>query len=320
MSVEAIKDEISVILHTFEADLIELCERIDCTEVDTVFVEYAGFGDAIHSRLMIQQYRLEHPEQTVAWFVNKNVANIYRNEELVFGHHVINRYRYPHNALSREVIKCLGALVDKAFVHSKLRIYDLSKKVIQYHIERRRIQQWKSFEFPYYDSMNMKRNYDIKHVVKHNGKMSDFDFFSSLGARPWILFEHSSMSFRTSSNPKAYAEFVQTMIKNDVPVVLVGAKDDFFIDGCYNCLGANFYDVITLMRNCSCFVGRNSANQMMSVFTLKPINILELDTVDHNGLLSFKKCEYLPVNSIIRYYDTRKTVGYIEHALELAKK
>jgi hypothetical protein len=119
-----------------------------------------------------------------------------------------------------------------------------------------------------------------------------------------IAFEHCSRSFRNYTNIEAYTEIID-LLKSDYDIYLLGGPHDPYIKNTIDFRGKSLYDCYSVIKKADVFIGRNSANQLLTVF--KPnIKIIELDTTNN----IFEACKYVD-NSILSI-STKNDLNFID--------
>lgn len=238
-------------------------------------LEYGGPGDSLHTKLWIQHAE-RHLKQRVLLITNSHTCSLLQDDKSLdtFDHTLFNRYRNPtfefvtygmsevFNVVFNDVMKKVGKL-------------DMSRAISRIHYKNQFLQAFGSLADPYYIGTNMVRDMGMKHVIEHHGERSN--------KRQYVCLETGSISFGNQNpSPVFYNEVVER-IREYCSVVLVGGPDDFCPDDCKDLRGMSYYDTFSYIKGCSLFIGRNSANQGLTVFT-PHIPVIDINSSDYPTL------------------------------------
>jgi len=269
-----------------------------------VLLEYAGIGDAFHTKLVIQH--IENKYKNIVWITNNIIKDLFKNHKnlTIFDNKIDNKIRYPEVLLTPTYLsfidKCFRAIFNE--FDNKL---DISYNITISHRLCSQKKEQKTFDQHYYDIFGIQRDFSIKHNILHEDKIEINN------EKPIIAFEHCSRSFRHLTNIEAYSKIVD-LLNFKYNIYLLGSIDDPYIKNTIDFRGKSLYDCISIIKKADIFIGRNSANQLLTVF--KPnIDIIELDTTNN----IFQSCRYVdkPILSI----STRNNIDYINMIKERIK-
>ncbi len=254
---------------------------------DTIILhEYAGFGDTIHTKLIIQHLQKQY--KNIVWITLDEITKLYKEEKeiLIYSNKFFNKLRNPHIKFNVHFSLTMEYFFKKVFVDYKN--IDISKNIVFSHLNNFNLR----FHEHYYKIFNLQRDLELKHKITHTDKIK------LNNNKPIIAFEHISISFKNLENLTKYQNIVN-ILKKDYDIVLLGNKNDPYIDGVFlDFRGRSFYDTISLLKDTSFFIGRNSANQTLTVF-FQDLPVFEIDTPQFSTLksMSYKNNIY-NVNNI----------------------
>jgi hypothetical protein len=217
-----------------------------------VVFDWAGIGDAIHSRLIVQHLA---KEQEVSWITTPQVAPLYKDDKLaeVFSG-VSSDFR---DASKIWIVDGLCPAIDA--VAKKLfgdRLVNISSNVGRYYQNG-----WdgKSYVSLFFGAVGLKRDKAIKHQLRHLGT-------PTIGLpKRYIALENHSITFGAPPVGQ-YQEMTARLGDIGIAVVQVGATGVPRVNGTVDARGMDLYDTYSIVKGAIGFVGRNSGNQSLMVF------------------------------------------------------
>jgi hypothetical protein len=257
-----------------------LLQNNNISSSDTIILfEYAGFGDTIHTRYLIQH--IQEKYKNIVWITLGLIQDLYREHEelIIFSNTINNRLRNPSSPIVQAFSELMLETFNYIFNDFSNKI-DISNSIIKSHV----FNPNKPFANHYFNVFNVQRNNNIKHLLKHTSEIN-----INNDIKPIIAFEHCSETFSSFTDIQKYQEIVN-LLKDKYDIVLFGSLKNPYIDGTIDYRGKTFYEVFSVLKKSKYFIGRNSANQQLTVF-LPDLPVLEIDT-DHSPIVDFKTFGY----------------------------
>lgn len=241
-----------------------------------VLLEYAGFGDTFHTKLIIQHLQKQY--KNIVWITLENIKNLYKEhiDLHIYDNKIKNILRNPNAKICQDYSNLISELfftVFKQYENKK----DISNSIIFSHIHNYN----KPFWWHYYNMFNINRDFSIKHNIRHSK-----NFEHNLN-KEIICFEHNSITYAPFSDFHKYEKIVNNL-SSFYDIVLLGGKEDPYLPNvAIDYRGKNFYDTFSVIKKSKFFIGRNSGNQLLTVF-LDDLPVIEIDTPDN----CFIDCKY----------------------------
>ena len=265
-------------LLSIKDDLIE--KKISNKET-IILLEYAGFGDTIHTKLIIQHIKERY--KNIVWITLDLIKDLYREHEelLIYSNKINNDLRNPQTLITQLYSNILLQIFEHVFKQYDNKI-DISNNIIKSHLKN----PYFSFLQHYFNIFNIKRDLSIRHYLQHSQDIMSINDIT----KPLIGFEHCSKSFSFLTNINKYQNIINNL-KNKYDIILFGSLDDPKLENAIDYRGKSFYDVFSILKKCKYFIGRNSANQQLTAF-LPELTVLEIDTIV-SSTIDFKTCGYV---------------------------
>jgi hypothetical protein len=244
---------------------------------DCVVFGWAGIGDAVHDRLIIQHLAREHQ---VTWLTTPQVAPLYKDDTLC---QVIPTFSSPYrDARQTWLWQGLCGMMDALFAHY---FPDVKRVHVSHGVANYWHKGWKGTTYPglFFGGVGVERDNSIVHQLTHNGKPT------IQLPKHYVVCEHASITFGTLPQ-SYYEEMARRLKKLNIATVVVGAPNDPPLKGAIDARGLPLYDTFSLMKGAAGFVGRSSGNQSMMVF-LRDIPLFQVQIPD---LGDFELCKYHP--------------------------
>jgi hypothetical protein len=213
-------------------------------------LDWAGIGDAIHSRLIAQTIA---QTKKVVWITP--IASLFKDDSLMT---VLPCPSFPYRDVRQHwIIDGLARAVDNlAREYIRGELVHISKDVgIYWHT-------WMHNQTDYADlffsACKVERDPKVKHSLVHKGK-------SPIDGK-YVCIENASFT-------------LGTMDIKSVPgltLVHLGGPSDPKIEGTIDRRGTPLYDTFSILKGCEAFIGRASGNQMLMSF-LPDIPVFEVD-------------------------------------------
>jgi hypothetical protein len=242
---------------------------------DCIVFGWAGIGDAVHDRLIVQHLCREHK---VTWLTTPAVASLYKDDHLC---QVIPTFSSPYRDarqtwLWQGLCDTIDFLFEKHFPSVK-RVHISAGVARHWH------NGWKGDSYPglFFGGAGVARDLSIIHQLTHLGTPP-----IDLPER-YIVLEHASITFGTLP-ASYYEELTRRLDRLGIATVVVGAGSDPDVKGAIDARGMNLYDTFSIMKGACGFVGRSSGNQSMMVF-LRDIPLFQ---VQIPNLGAFELCGY----------------------------
>jgi hypothetical protein len=268
----------------------DISDEICGYDEDTVIIlEYAGLGDAIHTKLAIQH--LTKMGMNVVWIAPDLIADLFKEDShmSVFGNHIYSPLRNPSpTALNYHRI------VEKSFLEIFDRFkfkYNVTAGICSGCVYRKRRNITQMYE-PLYRSIKllMDRDFSIQHQITHTGNIE------LNNSKPILCMETTSVS-NYANHPVKYQLLIDSLSLY-YDVVLVGGDrkleyQNMFLDF----RGSSLYDTFSVIKKSSIFIGRNSSNAALTVFK-REMPVIMMDVVD----------AHLPQALGCRYWDNLRRI------------
>lgn len=260
-----------------------LAKNIHLYDPRSLFVlEYGGIGDSFHTKLWLQHIKRIMPKPVVLITCDQIVELFHDDWSFsAVAHGIFNKYRNPTFDF---VTYGLSEILNTIFCEyvGKSSHLDISRAISKCHFQNQQ-SGFTSLASPYYYATEVERDYSIKHHITHLGK---FEW-----PRRYICMETGSISFSENDpNPFFYHDLALDIKLAGFDLILVGGKDTFKPVKCYDYRGSSFYDTLSIMKGCELFIGRNSSNQGLSVFTPE-VPVIDINSSD-NPVLRFDATGY----------------------------
>ncbi len=223
-------------------------------------LDWAGIGDAIHSRLIAQTIA---QTKKVVWITP--IASLFKDDSLMI---VLPCPSFPYRDVRQHwIADGLTVAID-----------NMAKQILSgelVHVSRNVARYWhttwvhKQTDYAdlFFSACGVGRDPKVKHRLAHKGK--------SLLQGRYICLENASMTLGTTS-PEQWQNIVATIKKSGFSVVHVGGVSDPQIEGTVDKRGTPLYDTVSILKGCEAFIGRASGNQMLMSFT-PDIPVFEVD-------------------------------------------
>lgn len=253
---------------------------------ECVVFDWAGIGDTVHTRLIIQHLARE---QKVCWVTVPLVAPLYKDDTIA---QVLSGFASPYRDPRQTWIR--DGLCE--FLHNLfVEVFDGFKTVdVSYGVGKFWGAGWKQDNYAnlFFGGAGVERDPEIKHTLTHKGTHHE-----KLPER-YIAVESTSISFGTLPVDN-YVKMVNSLKAKDIETVQVGGPSDLVIPNAISALGMNLYDTFSVLKGSLAFVGRSSGNQSLMVF-LPAIPVFEVEIPPLAGL------------TLCGYRDNVYSVGYNE--------
>lgn len=275
---EEITYEILSNLQRFDRKLKEIAALYP---TDSIYIlEYGGIGDSLHTKLFCQHMSKEFNDRPITLLTNRHTKSLYRDDPSLecVDIEINNRYRNPAFDF---VTNGLSDLMSTLFTyHLKKQnniTCDISKAISRVHFRSQMGFKFDSLADPYYIGTGIVRDYDMKHEIVHNGTIPDIG--------PFVCLETGSISFKEDQPMLAfYNELVKRILEKNLKVVLLGGPDDICPEGVIDMRGCDYYDAFSYVKNCHTFIGRNSANQGLTLFC-HDVPVIDVNSSDEPTLI-----------------------------------
>lgn len=244
--------------------IIGFFDNIYIENCDYVVIDYGGIGDCIHSRLLVQNLAKNNK---ICWIVPPLVFDLYKDDNVSKTYKGFTiPFRNPFHKICNIIIEYIHKIIIEKFKDYK--IIDNPFNILQYYIKV----NVQSIDF-YFLASGVNRDYNIKHCITHNGKLSDINIKLK---EKYVVLEYNSLTFGSIADLNKYDVLIKKLNKLNIDVVCVGGLSDKKLNYGIDCRGMSLYDVFTLIKNSVGFIGRNSGNQQLLEF-LPDIPVFEID-------------------------------------------
>jgi len=293
-----IKETVSF-LENLQAHLEKTFSEINFSENSLIISEFAGNGDSIHTKLLIQnliqnkgEFVVPSPggkmekrifrvndDTKIYWLCNPLVQDLYKDETSfkAISNGIIgnNKFRIPCGycmAIYSIISDMLDFLLQSH--HNKI---NLSEIVCAYHVygQMGNPNSQSTFCDPFYVGTGVSRDPSIKHSINH---LDTTNFKSKIPNEKYIVIEHSATGKVFSEETVRFYEDLILLLKGKgYESAIVGGKNDPEISGAINYLGESLYDTYTLVKHSSGFISSNSGNSTL-VYFFDDLPVIEINT------------------------------------------
>lgn len=270
-------DEIIKTCREIVEKLVARFNQLSIFPADSFFVlEYGGIGDSFHTKVWMQHV-LRRFNLNPVLITNKHNCSLYRDDMDTFDHQIVNPYRNPaFEFITYGLSEVINLLFVNQLKTGKGACVDISRAISRIHYKMSGTEYITSLADPYYIGTGVERDFDLKPKLIHNGDIGPFKL-----PKKFVCLETSSISF---SEQQPEEDFYNRLVQSiDDPVVLLGGPDDLKPEGCLDYRGIDLYDAYTLVKNCSLMIGRNSANQGLTIFS-PDVPVIDINSSDDKCL------------------------------------
>ncbi len=249
--------------------IIKTLKNLKVEDCKYLVFDYAGIGDAIHSRLVVQQLARDGK---VCWVVPPLVYELYRDDDVATmykGFTIL--YRITTTKLCQILCRFIDLMINTLF--KEYHIFNMTNAIV-IHDKNKQIKVEKDFEDFYFKANGLERNFKIKHKLIHNEKLSDLDV--KFNHNKYVVIEYASFGYGCL-DLNIYDKLIDNLNDIGIDCCFIGSINDKPLNKGIDCRGMNLYNTATLIKNSIGFVGRNSGNQCMTVF-FKKIPVFEIST------------------------------------------